>query len=65
MKFRAAIDAVTGEMYLPVEERGRLLLEEPLLNKGTAFTPQGARRAPVARDAAAPTPAPWRSNSSG
>ena len=38
MKFRAAIDAVTGEMYLPVEERGRLLLEEPLLNKGTAFT---------------------------
>ncbi|MCJ7725920.1 MAG: NAD-dependent malic enzyme [Acidimicrobiia bacterium] len=40
MKFRAAIDAVTGEMYLPVQERGRVLLEEPLLNKGTAFTPR-------------------------
>ena len=38
MRFRAAIDAATGEMYLPVEERGRQLLEEPLLNKGTAFT---------------------------
>jgi malic enzyme len=25
-------------MYLPVEERGRQLLEEPLLNKGSAFT---------------------------
>jgi len=40
MKFRAAIDGATGEMYLPVEERGRRLLEEPLLNKGTAFTPR-------------------------
>ncbi|MCB2223627.1 MAG: NAD-dependent malic enzyme [Actinobacteria bacterium] len=38
MRFRAAIDSTTGEMYLPVEERGRQLLEEPLLNKGTAFT---------------------------
>jgi len=38
MRFLPAIDAVTGEMYLPVAERGRRLLEEPLLNKGTAFT---------------------------
>jgi len=38
MRFRPAFDAVTGEMYLPVEERGRQLLEEPLLNKGSAFS---------------------------
>ncbi len=38
MQFRASIDAATGEMYLPVAERGRQLLEEPLLNKGCAFT---------------------------
>ncbi len=38
MRFRPAIDANTGEMYLPVSERGPQLLEEPLLNKGTAFT---------------------------
>ena len=40
MRFRPAMDANTGELYLPVEERGRGLLEEPLLNKGTAFTPE-------------------------
>ena len=38
MRFRPAIDARTGEMYLPVSLRGRALLEEPLLNKGTAFS---------------------------
>jgi malate dehydrogenase (oxaloacetate-decarboxylating) len=38
MRFRACIDADTGETYLPVAERGRQLLEEPLLNKGCAFT---------------------------
>ena len=38
MRFRPAIDAATGEMYLPVLERGVQLLEEPLLNKGTAFS---------------------------
>jgi malic enzyme len=38
MRFRPAIDSVTGEMYLPVLERGVQLLEEPLLNKGTAFS---------------------------
>ena len=38
MRFRPAIDSRTGEIYLPVSERGRGLLEEPLLNKGTAFS---------------------------
>ncbi len=38
MAYQPAIDAVTGELYLPVAERGRRLLDEPLLNKGTAFT---------------------------
>lgn len=38
MRFRASTDAATGEVYLPVVERGRQLLEEPLLNKGCAFT---------------------------
>jgi len=40
MRFRPAMDATTGELYLPVEERGRQLLEEPLLNKGSGFTPE-------------------------
>jgi malate dehydrogenase (oxaloacetate-decarboxylating) len=40
MRFRPAVDATTGELCLPVEERGRSLLAEPLLNKGTAFTPE-------------------------
>lgn len=40
MRFCPAIDATTGEMYLPVEERGERLLEDPLLNKGSAFTPE-------------------------
>ncbi|HSG78721.1 MAG TPA: NAD-dependent malic enzyme [Acidimicrobiia bacterium] len=38
MRFRPAVDSRTGELYLPVGERGRALLEEPLLNKGTAFS---------------------------
>jgi malic enzyme len=38
MRYQPAIDAVTGELYLPIAERGRRLLDEPLLNKGTAFT---------------------------
>ncbi|HUU61232.1 MAG TPA: NAD-dependent malic enzyme, partial [Acidimicrobiia bacterium] len=40
MKLRPVIDPATGERYLPVEARGRQLLAEPLLNKGTAFTPE-------------------------
>jgi malic enzyme len=38
MRYQPAIDAVTGEQYIPVAERGRQLLDEPLLNKGTAFS---------------------------
>jgi malate dehydrogenase (oxaloacetate-decarboxylating) len=40
MRFRPVVDPATGERYLPVAERGRRLLTEPLLNKGTAFTPE-------------------------
>lgn len=40
MRFRPVLDPATGERYLPVAERGRRLLSEPLLNKGTAFTPE-------------------------
>jgi len=38
MRFRPVLDSATGETYLPVAARGRQLLAEPLLNKGTAFT---------------------------
>lgn len=38
MRYQPAFDSVTGQPYLPVVQRGRALLEEPLLNKGTAFT---------------------------
>jgi malate dehydrogenase (oxaloacetate-decarboxylating) len=38
MQLCPVLDASTGELYLPVEQRGRQLLEEPLLNKGSAFT---------------------------
>lgn len=40
MQFRPVLDPVTGERYLPVGQRGRQLLAEPLLNKGTAFPSQ-------------------------
>jgi malic enzyme len=40
MRFRPAIDASNGEMYLPIEERGAWILADPLLNKGAAFTPE-------------------------
>ncbi|MEX2322824.1 MAG: NAD-dependent malic enzyme [Acidimicrobiia bacterium] len=38
MQYQPITDPATGERYLPVERRGRTLVEEPLLNKGTAFT---------------------------
>jgi malic enzyme len=38
MQYQPITDSTTGERYLPVERQGRTLLEEPLLNKGTAFT---------------------------
>lgn len=37
MRYQPAIDTVTGQPYLPITQRGRGLLEEPLLNKGSAF----------------------------
>jgi malic enzyme len=43
MRYQPAIDTVTGQPYLPVTQRGRALLDEPLLNKGSAF-PDDERR---------------------
>jgi len=36
-RYHPQIDPGTGEMFLPVSERGQQLLRNPLLNKGTAF----------------------------
>lgn len=36
-------DAATGEVYLTTAASGRALLEDPLLNKGTAFTAEERR----------------------
>ncbi len=38
MRYLPRIDPDTGATYLPVAERGQDLLNDPLLNKGTAFT---------------------------
>ena len=38
MTYHPVVDPASGELYLPVALRGRHLLEEPLLNKGAAFT---------------------------
>ncbi|MEX1207567.1 MAG: NAD-dependent malic enzyme [Acidimicrobiia bacterium] len=37
MRYQPATDTVSGQPYLPVSQRGRSLLDEPLLNKGSAF----------------------------
>ena len=39
MRYQPIFDPETGQSYLPVTERGRQVLDEPLLNKGTAFPP--------------------------
>lgn len=38
MQYTFRIDPVTGERYMAVSKRGRAILRDPLLNKGTAFT---------------------------
>ncbi len=38
MRYQPLFDAVTGEPYLPVTERGRALLDNPILNKATSFS---------------------------
>jgi len=38
MRLRPVLDPASGQRYLPVKERGRQLLSDSLLNKGTAFT---------------------------
>src|SRR3990172_11152513 len=37
MRYQPVFDSETGQTYLPVSQRGRKTLGEPLLNKGTAF----------------------------
>jgi malate dehydrogenase (oxaloacetate-decarboxylating) len=37
-------DSNTGEAYIAVTERGEWLLRHPMINKGTAFTPDERRR---------------------
>ncbi|MFH1104037.1 MAG: NAD-dependent malic enzyme [Actinomycetota bacterium] len=39
MRHQPIFDPETGQSYVPVAERGRQVLDEPLLNKGTAFPP--------------------------
>ena len=38
--YQPSVDPQSGEEFLAVAERGRDLVETPLLNKGTAFTLQ-------------------------
>jgi len=38
MRYQPVFDSVTGLPYLPVTERGRDLLDNPILNKGTNFS---------------------------
>ena len=38
MRYQPVTDSVTGKPYLPVTERGRTLLDNPILNKGTSFS---------------------------
>lgn len=40
MKISLKIDAATGQKYIAVSQKGRNLLLDPLINKGTAFTAQ-------------------------
>ncbi|MDX1528646.1 MAG: NAD-dependent malic enzyme [Gammaproteobacteria bacterium] len=37
-RYLTKTDAKTGERYLPVRSKGRALLDDPMLNKGTCFT---------------------------
>ena len=38
MKFSIKVDPATGQRYMAVAQKGRALLLDPLVNKGTAFT---------------------------
>jgi len=38
MRYQPVTDSVTGKPYLPVTGRGRTLLDNPILNKGTSFS---------------------------
>ncbi len=38
MRYQPVFDTITGLPYLPVTQRGRALLDDPILNKGTSFS---------------------------
>lgn len=50
--YQTRTDPATGEPYLAVNRRGRALINDPMLNKGTAFTP--AERAQLGIDGLLP-----------
>jgi len=70
--FSFKIDALTGEEFLEVYIRGRQLLNDPLLNKGSGFTREerlafgleGYLRSGYSSRPIGASPTPWSATSS-